>query len=117
VNVRRLFITLRRWVESECRDLVFESNVPQLWDRIHDRLSSYCYALYRSGALKGATPEEAYYVKCDAETNPVADRAIGQVTAEIGLAANRPAEFIVVRITQEAASGSTEGTSTIRERS
>jgi hypothetical protein len=117
VNVRRLFITLRRWMESECRDLVFESNVPQVWNRIRDRLNSYCDTLYRKGALKGARPQEAYYVKCDAETNPVADRAVGQVTAEIGLAANRPAEFIVVRVTQEAASGSTEGTSIIRERS
>jgi uncharacterized protein len=73
--------------------------------------------LYQSGALRGETAEEAYYVKCDAETNPADDRAVGRVTAEIGLAAVRPAEFIVVRITQEAASGSTEATSTIRERS
>jgi uncharacterized protein len=117
VNVRRLFITLRRWLENECRDLVFDSNDPQLWKRLRDRLNNYCYTLYQSGALKGETPEEAYYVKCDAETNPATQRAIGQVTTEIGLAAIRPAEFIVVRITQEAGSGSTEGTSTITERS
>jgi uncharacterized protein len=117
VNVRRLFITLRRWLENECRDLVFDSNDPQLWNRLRDRLNNYCYTLYQSGALKGETPEEAYYVKCDAETNPATQRAIGQVTTEIGLAAIRPAEFIVVRITQEAGSGSTEGTSTITERS
>ena len=116
VNVRRLFITLRQWLESECRNLVFDANDPQLWNRIRDRLNNYCYTLYLSGALKGETPEEAYYVKCDAETNPATQRAIGQVTTEIGLAATRPAEFIVVRITQEA-SGSTEGTSTITERS
>jgi phage tail sheath protein FI len=117
VNVRRLFITLRRWMESRCRDLVFDSNDPQLWNRISDRLTEYCYALYQNGALKGETPEEAYYVKCDAETNPAAELAVGRVTAEIGLAATRPAEFIVVRITQEAASGSTERTPTIRDRS
>src|SRR5262245_24562161 len=117
VNVRRLFITLRRWMESECRDLVFESNDLQLWDRISDRLNSYCYALYRSGALKGARPEEAYYVKCDAETNPPEQRDDGMVTTEVGLAATRPAEFIVVRITQQAASGSADATVTITERS
>ena len=117
VNVRRLFIALRRWMDSECVDLVFDSNDSQLWNRIRDRVNNYCYALYQSGALKGETPEEAYYVKCDAETNPAGERAVGKVTAEIGLAATRPAEFIVVRITQEAASGSTEGTSRIRERS
>jgi len=117
VNVRRLFITIRRWLETECRDLVFDSNHTQLWNRIRDRLTNYCYALYQSGALKGETPAEAYYVKCDAETNPADERAVGRVTAEIGLAATKPAEFIVVRITQEAASGSTEEISTISERS
>jgi len=117
VNVRRLFVTLRRWLDTECRDLAFESNDPQLWNQIRDRLNNYCYTLYRHGALKGDTPEEAYYVKCDAETNPADQREVGQVTAEIGLAATRPAEFIVVRITQEAASGSPDETSIIRQRS
>jgi phage tail sheath protein FI len=107
VNVRRLVITVRRWLENECLDLVFDPNDSQLWNRIRDRLSSYCFTLYRSGALKGDTPEEAYYVKCDAETNPPAERDDGEVTTEIGLAATRPAEFIVVRITQRAGRGVT----------
>ena len=117
VNVRRLFISVRRWLENECRDLVFNSHDPQLWNRIRDRLNNHCYTLYRSGALKGETPEEAYYVKCDAETNPPEQRDNGLVTTEVGLAATRPAEFIIVRITQQAASGSAEDTPTITERS
>jgi uncharacterized protein len=113
VNVRRLFIAVRRRLETEYRDLVFDSNSPQLWNRIRDRLNNYCYTLYRSGALKGETPEEAYFVKCDAETNPPEHRDNGLVTTDVGLAATRPAEFIVVRITQQVASGSPDATVTI----
>ncbi|PWT81503.1 MAG: phage tail sheath family protein [Blastocatellia bacterium] len=117
VNVRRLFITLRRWLDSECQDLVFEGNDLQLWDRVRDRLNNYCYTLFQRGALKGSTPEEAYYVKCDAETNPPARREAGEVTIEIGLAPTRPAEFVVVRITQSATGGTTAETSLTTDRS
>jgi hypothetical protein len=115
VNVRRLFITVQRWLESETRDLVFEPNDEPLWDRIRDRVNHYCYTLFQSGALKGLTPQEAYYVKCDAETNPLPQREAGEVTTEIGLAATTPAEFIVVRITQSAENGSVVRTSLISE--
>ena len=55
---------------------------------------------WRQGALFGATPEEAFYVKCDDETNPPEARDVGQLLCEIGIAPVRPAEFIVVRIHQ-----------------
>ncbi len=115
VNVRRLFITVRRRLEIECRDLVFEGNDPPLWERMRERLNGYCYTLYQAGALKGLTAEEAYYVKCDEETNPRARRDAGEVTAEIGLAPTKPAEFIVVRITWNAAGGATESPSFLTE--
>jgi phage tail sheath protein FI len=102
VNVRRLFLTLARWVERNTSDFVFEPHNPLLWDRIRQRLSSYCRELFDRGALMGRTPEEAYFVKCDAETNPLATREAGCVVIEIGLAAIVPAEFVVVRITQRA---------------
>jgi Bacteriophage tail sheath protein len=109
VNVRRLFTTLVRWIDRNCRDLVFESYTPALWEAIRGRLNSYCYNLFQNGALKGQTPEEAYYVKCDAETNPLEEREGGRVISEIGLAPVIPAEFIVVRITQSAATTSFTG--------
>ena len=105
VNVRRLFITVERRVEYECRDLVFESNDRALWARLGERLNDYCYRLYQRGALQGATPGEAYYVKCDEETNPPAARDVGIVTAELGLAPNMPAEFVVVRMTYHVGGG------------
>lgn len=107
VNVRRLFITVRRWIEYDSRDVVFEANDSRLWNRIRDRLNNYCYSLFQAGALKGLTPEEAYYVKCDAETNPPERRDAGEVITELGLAAIKPAEFVVVRVVQSVAGGAT----------
>jgi uncharacterized protein len=103
VSVRRLFTTLVRWIDRTCRDLVFEAYTPALWEAIRGRLNSYCYTLFQNGALKGQTPEEAFYVKCDAETNPLEEREAGRVISEVGLAPVIPAEFIVVRITHSAA--------------
>jgi len=103
VNVRRLFLTLVRWIEHNTYDLVFEPNGPPLWDRVRDRLGSYCYTLFQRGALKGRGPAEAFFVKCDAETNPLEVREAGQLICEVGLAPIMPAEFVVVRITQSAA--------------
>ncbi len=84
----------------------FEPNEPRLWVRIQRELTTYLTKLLRDGALKGATPDQAFYVKCDAETNPPDLREVGQVVTEIGLAPLAPAEFIVVRIIHRA--GATE---------
>ena len=103
VNVRRIFLTLVRWIEHNMNDLVFEPNGPPLWDRVKDRLGSYCYELFARGALKGRDPAEAFFVKCDAEINPLEVREAGQLICEVGLAPLTPAEFIVVRISQSVA--------------
>jgi phage tail sheath protein FI len=102
VNVRRLFLTLRRWIDLNMAWATFEPNEPRLWVRIQRELTTYLTKLLRDGALKGATPDQAFYVKCDAETNPPELREVGQVVTEIGLAPLSPAEFIVVRIIHRA---------------
>lgn len=106
INVRRLYLTLVRWIERYMKDMVFEPNAPALWNRVRDRLGAYCYQLYNQGALKGTHPSEAYFVKCDAETNPLEIRAAGQLVCDVGLAPVKPAEYIILRITQSA-SGTT----------
>jgi hypothetical protein len=106
VNVTRLFLTLTRWMTYQLSDLVFEPHTTGLWSRVRDRLSSYCLGLFEQGALQGAAAEQAFFVKCDAETNPADSRERGLIVAEVGLAAVAPAEFIVVRVTQRA-SGAT----------
>ncbi len=99
INVRRLFLTLRRWIEQNMTWASFEPNEPGLWVRVQRELSVYLTKLWRDGALAGVTPEQAFYVKCDSETNPPDRREMGEVTTEIGLAPGNPAEFIIVRIT------------------
>src|SRR5262245_24847630 len=103
VNVRRIFLTLVRWIEHNMQDLVFEPNEPSLWDRVRDRVGSFCYELFERGALKGRDSAEAFFVKCDAETNPLDVREAGQLICDVGLAPLTPAEFILIRITQSAA--------------
>jgi phage tail sheath protein FI len=98
VNVRRLFITLARWIDRNMGWAAFEENTPRLWTRIRRELGVYLGALWEAGALRGASAAEAFYVKCDAETNPAGDRDQGRVVTEIGLAPTAPAEFVVVRI-------------------
>jgi phage tail sheath protein FI len=102
VSVRRLFLTLRRWIDLNMAWAAFEPNEPRLWVRIQRELTTYLANLLRDGALRGTTPEQAFYVKCDVETNPPELREVGQVVTEIGLAPLAPAEFIVVRIIHRA---------------
>jgi phage tail sheath protein FI len=98
INVRRLFLTAARWIDWNMQDVVFEPNNPRLWARIERELGTYFKDQFRAGALKGRTPEEAFYVKCNAETNPPELRELGQVVTEIGLAPTIPFEFVVVRM-------------------
>lgn len=104
VNVRRLFLTLKRWIDLNMEWASFEPNLPQLWVRIQRELNTYLTQLWQAGALRGQTPDQAFYIKCDAETNPADVREGGQVVTELGLAANASAEFIVVRIIHRAGS-------------
>ncbi|MBI1298810.1 phage tail sheath family protein [bacterium] len=98
VNVRRIFLTAGRWIERNMTNVVFEPNTPKLWGQIVRDLTVYFTQLLEEGALAGRSTGEAFYVKCDAETNPPELREEGVVVTEIGLAAAVPAEFIVVRI-------------------
>jgi hypothetical protein len=102
VNVTRVMLALKRWLERDLHDLVFELNSPLLWGFVSARIERYCRDLYRKGALKGRNPSEAYFVKCDAETNSSYDGDSGTVVAQVGLAPAAPGEFVIVRITQSA---------------
>ena len=103
VNVRRLFLTLGRWIDLNMAWASFEPNTPRLWFRITRELGGFLDELWRAGALAGKTREQAYYVRCDNETNPPETREAGQTVTEVGLAPGRPAEFIVVRIVHHTA--------------
>jgi phage tail sheath protein FI len=98
INVRRVFITVQRWIEATLADVTFEPNDYKLWLRIEREVRTYLESLFRQGAFRGKTIEEAFYVKCDEETNSPELRQQGQVLTEIGLAPTVPGQFIVVRL-------------------
>ena len=98
ITVKRLIITIGRWVERNLTDASFEANNIKLWIRIEREVSAYLQSLFVQGALKGNSPEEAFYVKCDDETNPTSVQNEGKVVTEIGISPTVPSEFIVVRL-------------------
>jgi len=100
ISVRRFFLFLRESIDEGTQWCVFEPNDPGLWGKIRRNIGAFLTNVWRSGALFGLTPEEAFYVKCDAETNPPEVRDLGMVVTEIGVAIVRPAEFVIFRITQ-----------------
>ncbi|MBD2037653.1 phage tail sheath family protein [Leptolyngbya sp. FACHB-321] len=102
INVRRVFLTLGRWIDSNMRWASFEPNSPRLWVRIQRELSVYLDRLWQAGALQGQSSQQAFYVKCDAETNLSDRREAGELITEIGLAVAAPAEFLIIRIIHRA---------------
>jgi phage tail sheath protein FI len=100
VNVRRLFNYLEESIIEGTSWVVFEPNDEALWARIRRTIGAFLTNEWRKGALSGATPLEAFYVKCDRETNPQDAVNRGEVTCMIGVAPSKPAEFVVFRLAQ-----------------
>jgi uncharacterized protein len=98
VNVRRLMLFIEESIQESIRFAVFEPNNLALWQKLKRTISEFLTRVWRDGALFGAIPEEAFYVRVDEALNPPATRALGQLFIEIGVAPVRPAEFVVVRI-------------------
>jgi uncharacterized protein len=100
LNVRRLFNFVEKSILNGTNWVVFEPNDRFLWESVTRTIESFLRQVWRSGALFGATPDEAYFVKCDEEVNPPQDRDVGILNVEIGIAPVKPAEFVVFRLSQ-----------------
>ena len=100
VPVRRLTTMISQSLQQGTRWVVFEPNDLRLWKSLRRDIGAFLNGLWREGALAGATPEQAYFVKCDAETTTQADIDQGKVFAIIGIAPVKPAEFVIIRISQ-----------------
>jgi phage tail sheath protein FI len=100
INVRRYFNYLEESILLGTQWVVFEPNDDALWARIRRNVSAFLVNEWRNGALFGSRPEDAYYVKCDAETNPPESVDLGRVICEIGIAPVKPAEFVIFRLAQ-----------------
>lgn len=96
--VRRLLLTIRRHLEQRMLALAFEPADARLWGRISREAGAYLQSLHERGALGGARPDEAYFVRCDESTNPPELRQLGVVHAEIGVTPAATLEFIVLRL-------------------
>jgi phage tail sheath protein FI len=105
LNVRRLFCMIEESIITSTRWVVFEPNDERLWKALKRDVSAFLRLLWRDGALMGRTPEEAFYVKCDYDTNTPDDIDAGRVVVEVGIAPVKPAEFIVFRISQSEPGG------------
>jgi phage tail sheath protein FI len=91
---------LEESIDQGTQWVVFEPNDPVLWKRIVRNVSAFLRIQWLEGKLVGNKPEEAYFVKCDAETNPPESVDLGRVITVIGVAPSKPAEFVIFRITQ-----------------
>lgn len=100
VNVRRLFLYLEHSIDKSTQWAVFEPNNERLWANIRQSIEDFLLVTWRTGALMGAKPEEAYFVRCDRTTMSQNDLDNGRLICLIGVAPTYPAEFVIFRIGQ-----------------
>jgi phage tail sheath protein FI/enoyl-CoA hydratase/carnithine racemase len=98
VNVRRYFMYLEQSIDDGLQWVVFEPNGEPLWAAVRQTVTNFLLNNWRSGALMGTKPEEAFYIRCDRSTMTQNDIDNGRLIAEIGVAPVRPAEFVIIRI-------------------
>ena len=106
VNVRRLFIYLEHSIEKNTKWVVFEPNNETLWLKVRLTIESFLLEVWRTGALMGLKPQEAFFVRCDRSTMTQSDLDNGRLIVLIGVAPTKPAEFVIFRIGQWTADAS-----------
>ncbi|MBI3785382.1 MAG: phage tail sheath family protein [Deltaproteobacteria bacterium] len=103
VNVRRLFLFVEESIDEGTQWVVFEPNDEPTWAAVRRSISNFLERVWRSGALFGATKEEAFFVKCDRTTMTQDDIDNGRLVCLIGICPVKPAEFVIFRISQKTA--------------
>jgi len=101
VNIRRYFNYLEASIDRSTQWAVFEPNGERLWASIRETVASFLYNEWRNGALLGSRQEDAYFVRCDRSTMSQNDLDNGRLVCLIGVAALKPAEFVIFRIGQK----------------
>ena len=104
IPVRRVALYIEESLFRGTKWVVFEPNDESQWGQIRMNLDAFMHNLFRLGAFQGQTPKEAYFVKCDRETNPQSQIDAGIVNVVVGFAPLKPAEFVVIQIQQIAGS-------------
>ena len=101
VNMRRSLIYIRKNLKNLTEFALFENNEEKLWAQIRTVLNNFLGEYKNQGGLRGTTPTQAYFVKCDAENNSAQQIANGEVHIQVGVALQYPAEFIVIDLSQK----------------
>ncbi|MFK7831622.1 MAG: phage tail sheath family protein [Congregibacter sp.] len=104
LSVRRTALFIEESLLRGTKWVVFEPNDEPLWAQIRTSVGDFMHALFRQGAFRGNSSEQAYFVKCDRQTNSWGDIKRGIVNIELGFAPIKPAEFVIIRIQQKAQS-------------
>lgn len=104
IQMRRLFMFLEKSVFNATHSHVFKNNGPALWSAIRTQITSFLLGLFQAGYFAGTSADEAFFVICDRTNNPQNTVNQGLVFCDIGVAPNKPAEFIVFRFQQKALS-------------
>jgi len=102
VPVRRLALFIEESLYRGTQWVVFEPNDEPLWSQIRLNIGAFMNNLFRQGAFQGATPRDAYFVKCDKETTTQNDINLGIVNIVVGFAPLKPAEFVIIKLQQMA---------------
>ena len=105
VNLRCYFAYLKRSIDQGIKWVVVEPNGEQLWGKVRRTVEEFLLNEFRKGALVGDKPERAYFVRCDRTTMTQNDIDNGRLIVLVGVAALRPAEFVIFRIGQWTARG------------
>ena len=100
IPVRRTALFIEESLYRGTQFAVFEPNDEPLWAQIRLAVGSFMNNLFRQGAFQGASPREAYFVKCDSTTTTQADIDLGIVNILVGFAPLKPAEFVIISIQQ-----------------
>jgi len=100
IPVRRTTLFLEESLYRGTHFVVFEPNDEALWSQIRLNVGAFMQGLFLQGAFQGQTPRQAYLVKCDSETTTQADINLGIVNILVGFAPLKPAEFVIIRISQ-----------------
>lgn len=103
VNIRRYFLYLEASIDRGTQWAVFEPNGEALWANVRTTVSDFLYNEWVSGALLGTSPKEAFFVRCDRTTMTQNDLDNGRLICLVGVAAIKPAEFVIFRIGQKTA--------------
>lgn len=102
IPVRRLFDAAERDIKKALQPMVFEPNSQPTWKRVQAAIDNYLYRLWQQGALAGNKAEEAYFVRVGKGITMTQDEINqGQMIIQVGMAAVRPAEFIILKFTQD----------------